>query len=236
MFHNLRAGQIAGFLFPTRRFHVTARPPFDDKRLPGSRDKAVAERTSRRAHFDQCRYPSFQQCAGWLTSCRFSSRELRYVSPIQAHTNVASVRCAAYARRHGDTRPAIRYAARRIRQQLRIFAGFRFISARAGTTGHDQLLLKRASDVSLMMKGTPCSSGNHAPLKASSKTHYVTRSTNPAKRILPVPAATSGGLPGICAGGGGHGVLDCAKGVRQRAAALASIRKISVLATPSRPG
>ena len=29
-----------------------------------------------------------------------------------------------------------------------------------------------------MMKGTPCSRGNDAQLKASSKTHHVTRSTN----------------------------------------------------------
>ena len=34
-----------------------------------------------------------------------------------------------------------------------------------------------------MMKGTPCSRGNYAPLKTSSKTHHVTRSTNPAKRV-----------------------------------------------------
>jgi hypothetical protein len=43
--------------------------------------------------------------------------------------------------------------------------------------------MKRASDVPLMMQGTPCSRGNHSSLKASSKTHYVTGSTNPAKRV-----------------------------------------------------
>ena len=40
----------------------------------------------------------------------------------------------------------------------------------------------------IMMKGTPCSRGKHAPLKASSKTHSVTRSTNPAKRVRGVPS------------------------------------------------
>jgi hypothetical protein len=44
--------------------------------------------------------------------------------------------------------------------------------------------MKPASDVPLMMKGTPCSGGNHAPLKTSSKVHYITRSTNPAKRFV----------------------------------------------------
>src|SRR5579859_4646997 len=43
--------------------------------------------------------------------------------------------------------------------------------------------MKPASDVPLMMKGTPCSRGKHAPLKASSKTPYVTPSVNPAKRV-----------------------------------------------------
>src|SRR5208282_3165107 len=43
--------------------------------------------------------------------------------------------------------------------------------------------MKRASDVPLMMKGTPCSRGNYAPCKTSSKVRYVTRSTNPAKRV-----------------------------------------------------
>ena len=34
-----------------------------------------------------------------------------------------------------------------------------------------------------MMKGTPYSRGNYAPLKTSSKTRYGTRRTDPAKRV-----------------------------------------------------
>jgi hypothetical protein len=43
--------------------------------------------------------------------------------------------------------------------------------------------MKQASDVPLNMKGTPCSGGDSAPLKTSSKTRYLTRSANPAKRV-----------------------------------------------------
>jgi hypothetical protein len=34
-----------------------------------------------------------------------------------------------------------------------------------------------------MMKGTPCSSRDHATLKTLWKTHYLARSGNPAKRV-----------------------------------------------------
>jgi hypothetical protein len=34
-----------------------------------------------------------------------------------------------------------------------------------------------------MMKGTPCSGADSASLKTSSKTRYLTRSVNPAKRV-----------------------------------------------------
>jgi hypothetical protein len=34
-----------------------------------------------------------------------------------------------------------------------------------------------------MMKGTQCSRGDYAPLETSSKAHYITRSTNPAKWV-----------------------------------------------------
>jgi hypothetical protein len=34
-----------------------------------------------------------------------------------------------------------------------------------------------------MMKGTPCSSRDHASLKTLWKTHYLARSGNPAKRV-----------------------------------------------------
>ena len=43
--------------------------------------------------------------------------------------------------------------------------------------------MKWASDVPLTMKGTPCSRGNYAPRKTSSKTRYVTCSVIPAKQV-----------------------------------------------------